>query len=415
MDNLNIDRLKEAFLSLKPQAIQLLSELVKIPSENNPPYGDEKKVQEFYHAWLRKNGLESFICYPHEIPSFASHPARLAEHDMTDRPDVVATIPGTGKGKSLLLLAHADVVPAGPPGDWKMPQYSGEICDGCLWGRGSGDDKCGMAIAAFVPLILRKAGISLEGNLTVAAVADEEAGGGNGVAALLAKGFSADAAIYLDGSNQTIWDAGLGGGFAELVLSAASASELKKLEEQKTQRIRDIKNEIMRKITGHPDFGESFFQKTMAGFFNIIKDRTNDTSVKLTFLLDTLPGDDEENLKAYVESKLSENGKFKINWMSRFLKPSPKLPDSHPLISEMKKSFEIATGRKGQTAPGRQGDQGLVSFYGHMPCVLFGCGRLGKEGAPHLPDEHILLKDFEENLLTISIMAANWCGVKRLI
>ncbi len=43
--------------------------------------------------------------------------------------------------KPILLLAHQDVVPAGPDG-WKYPPFSGTLADGYIWGRGSLDDKC---------------------------------------------------------------------------------------------------------------------------------------------------------------------------------------------------------------------------------------------------------------------------------
>lgn len=46
----------------------------------------------------------------------------------------------------VLLMAHQDVVPAGPLDQWTYDPYSAAIADGCLWGRGSNDIKC-MVIA----------------------------------------------------------------------------------------------------------------------------------------------------------------------------------------------------------------------------------------------------------------------------
>ncbi|WP_343210495.1 M20/M25/M40 family metallo-hydrolase [Anaerolentibacter hominis] len=42
----------------------------------------------------------------------------------------------------VLLMAHQDVVPEGDHSKWIHPPYSGEVADGCIWGRGSGDCKC---------------------------------------------------------------------------------------------------------------------------------------------------------------------------------------------------------------------------------------------------------------------------------
>lgn len=50
---------------------------------------------------------------------------------------------GEGKEKPLLLMAHQDVVPVSPgtEGDWVHGGFSGEIADGCVWGRGAIDIK----------------------------------------------------------------------------------------------------------------------------------------------------------------------------------------------------------------------------------------------------------------------------------
>ena len=41
----------------------------------------------------------------------------------------------------VLLMAHQDVVPEGPVEAWSHGPYSGDVADGCLWGRGSTDCK----------------------------------------------------------------------------------------------------------------------------------------------------------------------------------------------------------------------------------------------------------------------------------
>ena len=55
--------------------------------------------------------------------------------------------PGRSSEKPVLFLAHMDVVEANAA-DWTYPPFSGEIADGRLYGRGSGDTKCSL-MAAF--------------------------------------------------------------------------------------------------------------------------------------------------------------------------------------------------------------------------------------------------------------------------
>lgn len=46
-----------------------------------------------------------------------------------------------GEKLPVLLMGHQDVVPAGDPGKWTYPPFSGTIADGCIWGRGTTDCK----------------------------------------------------------------------------------------------------------------------------------------------------------------------------------------------------------------------------------------------------------------------------------
>lgn len=401
--------------TLLPAAVSLLQDLVRIPSENLPPTGHEEAVQRFYRDWLRNHGVDAELTYPEDVPGFTDHPARLREHDMTGRPNVTVSFPGAGGGRSLLVLAHADVMPAGPESAWTDAPFSGRIADGCLYGRGAGDDKGGMAITALLPLVLREAGIRLAGDLTLASVADEEFGGGNGTAALLASGIEAEAVVYLDGSNQTIWNTALGGGFGTVRLAARSQEEVSEWAGRVRATLLAGMEARRGAIAAHRDFGRPFLEQYLPVLHPVESHAGDARHVNLTFFLNTLPGEDEAALKREVERSLDrlappEHGALTLEWMSRFLKPAPALPPVHPLLLELGRAFEAATGRAAVIGPGVQSDQGLIRHFGRMPCVLFGCGRRGRDGAPHEPDECVALDEFKENLLTAAIMAVNWCG-----
>ena len=64
MNQVDVETVFEAVEQHKDEAIRLLQRLVRIPSVNHPPTGDEKAVQEFYFHHLKSMGLEAEIVEP---------------------------------------------------------------------------------------------------------------------------------------------------------------------------------------------------------------------------------------------------------------------------------------------------------------------------------------------------------------
>ncbi len=135
---------------------------------SNPP-GQEGRGAAFLAAILRKEGISS--------QTLTSPKGRVSLYARLSSP--------RSGGRAVLLLHHVDVVPAGP--GWTVPAFAGQVRDGYLWGRGALDDKSlGIVqLAAVVDLKRRRA--MLDRDVILLAVADEESGGGEGTAWLLAK------------------------------------------------------------------------------------------------------------------------------------------------------------------------------------------------------------------------------------
>ena len=77
------------------------------------------------------------------------------------------------------LTGHLDVVPASAP-DWRHDPFSGEIADGCVWGRGAIDMKDMDAMMLAVVRHWARTETTPPRDIVLAFIADEEAGGDYG-------------------------------------------------------------------------------------------------------------------------------------------------------------------------------------------------------------------------------------------
>lgn len=146
---------------LEDQAVDLLQRLIRLNTVNPP--GDEHEAADLLASTLGDAGFECEL---------------LA--DETGRPNLVARLSGERDGPTLCLLGHSDTVLADPD-DWSHGPWSGDLADGCVWGRGALDMKGQVAAEVVAAAALGHAGWRPErGELLVVTVADEETGGAHG-------------------------------------------------------------------------------------------------------------------------------------------------------------------------------------------------------------------------------------------
>ncbi len=141
------------------EVVELLGRLIRADSSNPP--GDVRPVVAVLEDYFAANDVP--VTVVGESPELVN---------------LVARLPGSGGGRSLLFLGHADVVPADED-DWAEPAFSGRVRDGYVWGRGALDmkDQVAAQAVAFVRLArAAAAGSRLRGDVVFAATADEETG-----------------------------------------------------------------------------------------------------------------------------------------------------------------------------------------------------------------------------------------------
>ncbi len=90
------------------------------------------------------------------------------------RPNVVGVLGEAGRGPTLLLEGHTDVVTEGDPAEWRYPPFAAVLAEGRIWGRGAADMKGGLAAALVAAAAIKRSGVPLAGRLVVGALVDEE-------------------------------------------------------------------------------------------------------------------------------------------------------------------------------------------------------------------------------------------------
>lgn len=142
------------------EVADLLGDLIRINTSN--PTHPERPAAEWVAARLAEVGIDAQI--------FESEPGRAS---------VVARVPGTDPRPPLLIHGHLDVVPA-DEAEWTVHPFSGEVRDGCIWGRGAIDMKNMIAMTLAIIRNWARREHRPPRDIVLAFVADEEAGGARG-------------------------------------------------------------------------------------------------------------------------------------------------------------------------------------------------------------------------------------------
>jgi len=146
---------------LLDEATRHLQEYIRVQTANPP--GNEIEGAKFFKKIFDRESIPCQIFEP-----------------SPGRGSLLATLKGSGKKKSILLLNHIDVVPAEKE-NWEMDPFAGTVKDGYLYGRGALDDKSMGIVEMMALLIIKREKIPLGRDLLFLATADEETGGRWGV------------------------------------------------------------------------------------------------------------------------------------------------------------------------------------------------------------------------------------------
>ncbi|MGM0437546.1 MAG: M20 family metallopeptidase [Bacillota bacterium] len=384
----------------KEELTDLISELVKIPSTPDSE-GYERKVAEYIHQFFQDEGIESQLIKVKD-----------------NRPNIIAKIPGTGRGRSLMLTGHMDTVPAY---DMDIDPFSGEIKNGRVYGRGAVDMKGPLACMMLTLVAVKRAKIELKGDLIFAGVIEEEYKS-FGTEHLVKNGPKTDAAIVgepsqlniaaghrgLEWLEITIEGKAAHGGTAKKGINAISkaAKFINKVEEELLPQFAERTHDLI----GPPTLN-----------FGVIKGGTQPSSVageckiqidRRWTPLETL---DQvfEDLNKIIEKLQKEDKDFKAsvkripsNMATMDHKPM-EISLDHPLVKKLEDATEVVRKKKADiiSFPGWT-DASLISNFANIATVVFGPGDIS---CAHSEIEYIDIEEAYQGYLIYSLIAIDFC------
>lgn len=398
--------------------VRLLRRLVQIPSVS----GDEREVQRVLLQALSGLGLEAEFQYTDDATMARALPNNT-DRRMVDRPNLVATLRGTGGGRSLLLNGHVDVVRA-DSGHWTYPPFSAEFVDGRVWGRGAADMKGGIVAAVFALAAVHASGVSLRGDVRLAATVGEETGGVGTVAYLLAN-TPTDAAIVVEptGLEVAIAQAGslhctieVDGRAAHAAFRHLGVSAIDKMNAliahlAEYEKVRDA--EALHPLyQGTPNkVNVNVGTYRADGWTSTVPDRA-----VISVRLGVLPGEDATEVKAAFEQGLRDWSRRdawltkhppRVVWAGAQFDAASTSEDEE-IVGVLSRAGRDASGEMplavGLTAAT---DMVHIRRIWGIPAVLFGPGD-GTEA--HASNESIAVDDVRIAAEALALVVLRWCG-----
>ena len=169
------------------ELLQILEDLIRFPTVS-PPARNTVDVQQYIANFLEREKFETttWDVFPQD-------------------PNVIGIRKGTNGSRynSLIINGHIDVAEVGDETEWTVPVFELTNKNGFAYGRGTSDMKGAIAATLLAVKLLRKLDVELKGDLQIQSVIGEEAGEA-GTLSCMEKGYSADFALVVDGSDRQI-------------------------------------------------------------------------------------------------------------------------------------------------------------------------------------------------------------------
>ncbi|WP_420640582.1 M20 family metallopeptidase [Candidatus Leptofilum sp.] len=324
---------------------------------------------------------------------------------------------GSG-ARGFALIGHLDTVAAGDVNQWTSPPFKPVLRDGRLYGRGTADNKAGLAIGLYTLALLRDQG-QLDPNevsLILAGVSDEESGASSelGVRYLLDEGhLPVQGAIYTYASDIVcVGHRGL----LRLVLEAQgtavhSGSDEWSRGEGGVNAVTGLAaillqlEQLSLPYESHPAFDHLGFTITPGTLFNGGEFESM-VPANATAVLDCrlMPGQAPEAVLAaiqtIIDAECAQRPGLHVAIQVKNRLPAATIPAEHPLAQIAQRHAETITGRTWPIRGAGPANEGYMLIRAGIP-TLPGFGPTG--GNAHAPDEWVAA----DSLMETAVIYAN--------
>lgn len=401
-----------------------IQDLVRLPSLR----GQEHTAQDFMHRALTERGY-AMDRWTIDVAEIETHPGfSPVAVDYANAINVVGTHrPKEGRGRSLILNGHIDVVPTGPRDMWARPPFEPWIDGDWLYGRGSADMKAGLAANIFAMDALKRLGYQPGATVHLQSVTEEECTG-NGALSCLVRGYRADAALIPEPVDEKLVRANAGviwfrvhvRGHPVHVREAGSGANAIEAAFRLIQALRGLEAEWNARRKGVPHFEGLEHPINL----NIGKIAGGDwaSSVPAWCSFDCriaiYPGVDPRQATREIEDCLRTASR-----KDAFLANNPPEVEYNGFMARgyvlEPESAAEATLTRAHARIFRRELEDLVSpayldarvfvLYGETPCLVYG----PRSENIHGFDERVSLTSVRQVTAAIALFIAEWCGLER--
>ena len=398
----------------REEMLRLAEDLVRIPSFKT----EETDAARFLGDFLAQRG--------YEVELQEVEPGRF---------QTIATLKGSGGGKSLMLNGHIDIDPLAM--GWKRDPWTPSIEGDLIFGAGIRNMKSGVSAMIEAAEMVRRLGVPLRGDLVLACVVGELQGG-VGTTHLCRHGPLTDMAVVPEpfGANNILT---VHAGVLEMAIHVLGNSRHISRKEEAVDAIAKMCKAVPAidgvKFTYTPREDLPGLPRINVGA--IIGGRGRDYDMRgpnfvsdfCTVIVDVrfLPGMTSASVKADIERALDEVKRDDPDFQYEIeMPPDPKyrvftvvmepfdLPKNEYILETVLRQYRTVTGKEpdgvGTVLPGSYtGDDTCHLWAAGVPCLLYGPGG-GSESAT-IPDEFSRISDMEQVAKVLALTALDVCNL----